>query len=186
MATVCSHFEETEEERQARYTREADEMKLKWDARPGPCVGHQWSVSKRGCGLCCLAVAYVQRCGDGRLNVCISDLVLRAGFQAPGGEAVGAEAPGLGAEGAGASLGPECGALVQLGSVENTRSEQRESEGKRFNLCVISLAAPCQEEVLSDEIKACMFGWLLQHVLGLLLERCQNSDSQQPLTSADK
>ena len=27
-------LQETEDERQARYAREADEMKLKWDARP--------------------------------------------------------------------------------------------------------------------------------------------------------
>lgn len=44
--------QETEEERQARYAREADEMKLKWDARPGIChlietarlEGTRWKV----------------------------------------------------------------------------------------------------------------------------------------------
>ena len=39
---MSSHwFQETEDERQARYAREADEMKLKWDAR---CRAHQGSV----------------------------------------------------------------------------------------------------------------------------------------------
>ncbi|CAE7244545.1 unnamed protein product [Symbiodinium sp. CCMP2592] len=40
--------EETEDERQARYAREADEMKLKWDARPGAFGGEALGAKAPG------------------------------------------------------------------------------------------------------------------------------------------